>query len=48
MQNENKSYAGSLLEEVDEIEKTVMSDDIIEISNSITIGCGTFFTLYCC
>lgn len=48
MQNENKGYAGNLLEEIEEIEKIVMPDEAIEISNSYTIGCGTFFTLYCC
>lgn len=48
MQNENKGYAGNLLEEVDEIRKTVLSDEVIEIAMSTTMGCGAVLTIYCC
>lgn len=48
MQDKNKSYVGNLLDEADEIRKMVLSDEVIDITMSITIGCGAVLTIYCC
>lgn len=41
-------FGGDLLGEVNEIAKIVQEGDIIEIVNSHTAVCSTFFTIYCC
>ena len=41
-------YAGDLNEEVMEIEKLVVEDEIATQKDTFSVTCGAFFTIYCC
>ena len=41
-------YAGDLIEEEKEIEKIIEQKSVCEEAESITVGCQTFLTIFCC
>lgn len=42
------NFAGSLFEEMQEIDKIIVEESVVDGSNSHTAACGTWLTLICC
>lgn len=48
LQNLNENYAGNLPEELEEINKLISSEGVVETAETSTRTCAAFLTIYCC
>ena len=41
-------YAGNLLEELEEINKTIPESEDMNVAGTFTANCSTILTIFCC